>query len=127
VPNGLTGATHTHGQGQQTQDGHAVGVSVHQGLVDTHTGEVVDITRLGQTHNGVDEHVSVVGAGSADGQLSVSTMHGVSGLESDDSGPAELVEVEAHLRRGVWWHHVSWMHARGVGLSNNVHLESKKS
>jgi hypothetical protein len=31
----------------------------------------------------------------------VSTVHGVTGLESDDAGPAQLVEVDAQLSGGV--------------------------
>ena len=93
VPDGLTRATHTHSQGQKTQNTHAVGVSRQKSLVNTDTGEVVDITGLGQAHNGVDQDVGAVRPGGADSQFTVSAVHGVSGLESDDSGPAELVEV----------------------------------
>ena len=49
---------------------------------------MVDITGLSQANHGVNEYVSVVGASSADGQLSVCSVHGVSGLESNDSRPA---------------------------------------
>lgn len=97
VPDGLTGTTHTHGQGQKTQDGHTVGVTGEESLVGTDTGEVVDVTGLGETDNGVDQDVGLVGAGGTDGQLTVSSVHGVSGLESDNSGPAELVEVDTEL------------------------------
>lgn len=97
VPDGLTGTTHTHGQGQETQDGHTVGVTGEESLVGTDTGEVVNVTGLGKTNNGVDQDVGLVGAGSTDSQLTVSSVHGVSGLESDNSGPAELVEVDTEL------------------------------
>ena len=97
VPDGLTGTTHTHGQGQETQDGHTVGVTGEESLVGTDTGEVVNVTGLGKTDNGVDQDVGLVGAGGTDGQLTVSSVHGVSGLESDNSGPAELVEVDTEL------------------------------
>lgn len=60
VPDGLTRTTHTHSQRQQTQDGHAVGVSSEKSLVHSHTSEVVDVTGLGQTDDRVDEDVSVV-------------------------------------------------------------------
>lgn len=100
VPEGLTGTTHAHGQGKKSQSGHAVGVSGQESLVDTDTGEVVNVTGLGETDDGLDEDVGLLGAGGADRQLTVSTVHGVSGLESDDLLPAELVEVRAKLRGG---------------------------
>lgn len=100
VPQGLTGTTHAHGEGQQGQGGHAVGVAGQESLVDTDTGEVVDVAGLGQTDDGVDEDVGLLGAGGTDRQLTVSTVHGVSGLESNDLLPAELVEVGSQLRGG---------------------------
>ena len=93
VPDGLTGTTHTHGQRQKAQDGHAVGVSGKEGLVNTHTGEVVNVARLGESHNGMDQDVGVVRASRAHGELAVSAVHGVTGLESDNAAPAQLVEV----------------------------------
>lgn len=102
VPDSLTRTTHAHSQGQQTENGHAVGVSGKEGLVDADTGEVVDVTRLGETHDGVDQHVGLTGSGSANGKLTVSAVHGVTGLESDDLGPAKLVEVQTELCGGVW-------------------------
>lgn len=101
VPNGLAGTAHAHGKGEETEDGHAVGVSGKESLVDTDTGEVVNVTGLGQAYDGVDEDVGMMRTGSADGQLSVGAVHGVTGLEGDDSGPAELVEVGADLRGRV--------------------------
>jgi hypothetical protein len=100
VPDGLAGTAHAHGKGQQGQGGHAVGVAGQQGLVDADAGEVVDVAGLGQADDGVDEHVGLAGAGSADGQLAVSAVHGVACLEGDDLGPAQLVEVRAQLRGG---------------------------
>lgn len=100
VPESLTGTTHSHGEGQKSEGGHTVGVTGQESLVDTDTGEVVDVTGLGKTNDGLDEDVGLLGAGSADRQLTVSTVHGVSGLESDDLLPAELVEVSAELRGG---------------------------
>lgn len=66
VPDGLTGTTHSHGQGQKTQDSHTVGVSRQESLVYTHTGEVIDITGLGQADDGVDKDVGMVRTSSAD-------------------------------------------------------------
>ena len=126
VPDGLTGTTHTHGQGQETQDGHTVGVTGEESLVGTDTGEVVNVTGLGQTDDGVDEDVSLLGAGGTDGQLTVSSVHGVSGLESDNSVPAELVEVNAQLCGGVAQSDIVVVGelVDGLDLSTNVELFS---
>jgi hypothetical protein len=97
VPDGLAGTAHTHGEWQQGEGSHAVGVAGQQRLVDADAGEVVDVTGLGEADDGVDEDVGLAGAGSADGQLTVSAVHGVAGLEGDDLGPAKLVEVRAQL------------------------------
>ena len=97
VPDGLAGASHTHGERQQGQYGHAVGVARHQGLVDAHAGKVVDVAGLGQPHDGVDQHVGLAGAGGAHRQLAVGAVHGVARLEGDDLLPAQLVEVQPQL------------------------------
>jgi hypothetical protein len=121
VPDSLTGATHTHSEGQETEDCHTVGVAREKGLVGADPGEVVNVTGLGQTNDRVDEDIGLTGTCSTDGQLTVSSVHRVSvdsvshaisvsaartsqdkpGLESDNSGPAELVEVDTKLRGGV--------------------------
>ncbi|KFY70136.1 hypothetical protein V498_10389 [Pseudogymnoascus sp. VKM F-4517 (FW-2822)] len=88
VPDGLAGTAHAHGEGEETQDGHAVGVAWEQGLVHAHAREVVDVAGLGEANDGVDEHVGLAGARSADGQLAMGAVHGVTGLEGDDAGPA---------------------------------------
>jgi hypothetical protein len=99
VPDSLTGTTHAHGEGKKGEGGHAVRVAGQEGLVDTDTGEVVNVTRLGQANDGVDENVGLLGPGGANGKLTVSAVHGVASLESNDLLPAELVEVGAELRR----------------------------
>ena len=126
VPDGLTGTAHTHSQRKQTENGHAVGVAVHDGLVDTDTGEVVNVTGLGETDDGVDEHVGLSGAGSNDGQLTVSAVHGVTGLESDNLGPAELLEVSADLSRSVAESDVVVVHEAldNLDLTTNVDITS---
>lgn len=98
VPEGLARTTHAHGEGKESESGHAVGVTGQESLVDTDTGEVVDVTRLGHANDGVDEDVGLLRAGSTDGKLTVSAVHGVASLESDDLLPSELVEVGSELR-----------------------------
>lgn len=98
VPEGLAGTTHAHGQGQESESSHAVGVSGQQSLVDTDTGEVVNIAGLGETDDGLDQDIGLLGASGANRQLTVSSVHGVSGLEGHDLLPAQLVKVGAELR-----------------------------
>lgn len=102
VPDSLTGTTHSHGEGEEGKSSHAVGVSGQKSLVDTDSGEVINVAGLGETNNGLDQDVGLLGASGADRQLTVSAVHGVSGLESDDLLPAELVEVGTELRGGNW-------------------------
>lgn len=101
VPECLTGTSHAHGQGQERESSHAGGVAANDGLVDTDTSEVVNVTGLSQTNDGVDEDVGLARAGSANSQLAVSTVHGIAGLESNDTGPVELLEVGAELSGSV--------------------------
>ena len=97
VPDSLTRTSHTHGEWQESENGHTVGVSWKESLVDTHTSEVVNVTWLGQTHDWVDQDIGLAGASGADCELSMSAMHWVASLESDNAGPAQLVEVKTEL------------------------------
>lgn len=63
---------------------------------------MVDISGLGESDDGVDKNVGLVLAGSADGELAVSAVHGVAGLERDDATPGELVKVRAELGGGIF-------------------------
>jgi hypothetical protein len=101
VPDGFSRTGHSHGQGQQGQVRHTVGVLGHQSLVRSNTGVVVDISGLGQTDNRVDQDVGLSLSGRSDGQFSVGSVHGVSGLESDDLSPCHLLEEASQLGRGV--------------------------
>ena len=101
VPDGFTGTSHTHREWEEGKVAHAVRVLGHNRLVDTNTSVVVDVPGLGEADDGVHEHVGLVLASSADGELTVSTVHGVAGLEGDDLAPSDLVEVSAKLGGGV--------------------------
>jgi hypothetical protein len=120
VPNSLTRSSHPHGQRQKSQSGHSVGVLGHQSLVSSDTGVVIDITRLSKTDNGVDEHVGLMLTSSSDGQFSVSSVHGVSGLESNDLPPRDLLEVSSKLGRGETNIHVIEV----LGRLNGLYLSS---
>jgi len=86
---------------------------------------VVDITGLRQAHDGMDEDIGLVGSCSADRQLSVSAMHGVSGLESNNLGPAELVEVKPKLGGSVFpnWSALLRLYPslHGIPLTSEIH------
>jgi hypothetical protein len=66
---------------------HSLGVRGHQSLISPDSGVVVDISRLGQSNNWVDEDVGSSLSSSSDGQFSVGSVHWVSGLESDNRPP----------------------------------------
>ena len=100
VPQSLTGTSHSHGKREETEGGHTRGVGLQQLEVDTDTGEVIDISRLGHTDNGVDEHVGLGVTSSTEGQLTVRAMHGVTGLESNNTNVAVLAEGSPDLTGG---------------------------
>jgi len=49
----------------------------------------------------MNEDICLTCSCSSDGQLSMSAVHGVSGLESDNPGPAKFVEVKAEFCWGI--------------------------
>jgi hypothetical protein len=100
VPHSLTGTGHTHSKGKESKVGETVGVGGDESLVGAHTSVVVDISWLGETDDGVDEDVGATLTGGADGELTVSAVHGVTGLESDNLAPGDLGEVGTELGRG---------------------------
>jgi len=87
VPNCLTRSSHSHSERQESESSHSLRVGTDDGFVDSDTGEVVDISGLGESDDGVNENVGVLLTSSTNGKFSVSAMHRVSGLESDDTGP----------------------------------------
>lgn len=101
VPKSLPGSSHPHSQRQQGQSSHTIRVSLDDCFVDSYSSESINISGLGKSNDGVDEDVGEVLTSSTDSQLSVSPVHGVSGLEGNDSSPGELVEVGTELVRGV--------------------------
>ena len=101
VPYGLSGPSHPHGKGQQGERGHPVRVLGHQRLVSPDSGVVVNITGLGQPHDGVNEHIGLMLTSRTDGQLSMSSVHRVSGLERHDFPPRNFLEMSSEFSRGV--------------------------
>ena len=72
-------------------------VLVQHRLVAAHAGEVVDVARLGQAHDRVDQQVGLRFAGGAEGQFLVRAVQRVAGLEGDDLAPAQLAEIGAQF------------------------------
>lgn len=66
-------------------------------MVYTYTGKVVDVAWLCQSDDRMDEDVSLSRTGCTDGQFSVRSMHGITGLESYDAGPAKFLEMYAQF------------------------------
>ena len=97
VPDCFSWSAHAHGEREQAEYSHAVGVARKQGLVDTHPGEVVDVAWFGQADNRVDEDISLARPGSADGQFSMGSVHGIASLKGNDARPAEFLEVDSEF------------------------------
>lgn len=102
VPDSLTRTTHAHGKREETEDGHTVRVAGKECLVDTDTGEMVNVSWLGKTDDWMNEDIGLARTSSANRQLTMSAVHWVAGLESNDAGPAQFVEVKAELSRSVF-------------------------
>jgi len=102
VPDGLTGPSHAHSKWEKTKDCHAIGISGEESLVDTYTGEVINVARFGETHNGVDKNVCLACPGSTDSELSVGSVHGIPGLESNNLGPSQLLKVQSQFGGSVY-------------------------
>jgi hypothetical protein len=62
---------------------------------------MINITGLSKTDNGMNENISLSRTGGSDGQFTVGSVHGVSGLESNNSLPAKLGELGSELSRGI--------------------------
>ena len=97
VPNGFSRTGHAHSERKEGEVAHSIRVFGHNGFVYTDTGIVVDITGLGETDDGVDEDISLTLASGADGEFSVGTMHGITGLETDYFSPGDLLEVRSEF------------------------------
>ena len=78
VPDCFTWTTHSHGKREKAENSHSVGVAREKRLVYSHPGEVINVARLGEPDDRVNKHIGLSGTGSADCELPVCTMHGVS-------------------------------------------------
>lgn len=101
VPDRFTRTAHAHSKGKESERSHTVWVSADDGLIDAYTGESVHIAGLGETDDRLDEDVGLMLSGGADGELTVSSVHGVAGLEGDHLAPCHLFEERPGLGRSV--------------------------
>ena len=97
VPHRLPRTGHPHGQGQQRQRGGARRVALEQRPVTPHAGVVIDVARLGQPHDGMDEEPGIGVARRPEGQLLVGPVHRVAGLEGDHPIPPRCRELRPQL------------------------------
>ena len=79
----------------------ALRIASHDCLISPDSGVVVDIPWFGQSDHRVDEDVGSMLSSGSNGEFSVSSMHGVTSLESGDLAPGEFVKVCSELGRGV--------------------------
>lgn len=102
VPDGFARACHSHGEGKEGEVAHAVGIFGHDGLVYTYPSVVIDVARLGETDDGVDEDVGLTLTRCTDGELAVRSVHRVTCLECDDFAPGDFLEVRSELSGCVY-------------------------
>ena len=70
-------------------------------MVHTYAGEMVDIAWFCETDDRMDENVCLASTGSTDGQFSVSSVHRITSLEGDDSGPTQFLKMDSQFGWGV--------------------------
>ena len=87
MPNRFSRPAHAHGQRKEAEDSHTIGITRQNGLVYPNAGEVVDIARLGQADDGMNEYICLSGTSGADGKLSMSAMHWIPCVISRTSQP----------------------------------------
>ena len=98
MPHSLPRPRHAHRKRKKGEVRHAVGILGHDRLVDADSGVVVDVARLGEANDRVDEEICLVLPCGTESQLTVRAVHGVARLERDDRPPCELFELRAELR-----------------------------
>ena len=103
VPQGFAWSAHAHRQRQQCKHRHAVRVARKKCLIDTHPREVVNVTRLGQADDGMDEHVGLARPCGTHGQLTVGAMHGIArGLKTSIASRELGQQVTESGRQRLW-------------------------
>jgi len=100
VQEDLARAGHPHRQRQQAQDDRAgLIVVVHQRAVTADAREVIDVAGLGYAHDRMDQQTAADLLCRSLGQFLVGAVHRVAGLERDDPGPTQVLEVRPQLGR----------------------------
>lgn len=101
VPNGFARTAHPHRKLQQRQSSHAVRIRLDDSIVHADSRESIDVARLREADDRVNQNIRIALTRSTNGELSVSAMHRVSRLESYDSSPLELIEEGSQFSRRV--------------------------
>jgi hypothetical protein len=85
VPEGFTGAGHTHRQWQQAKDCPSlIAISLHQGLVSPNASVGINIPRPCKTHHGMDQYGPIYSIRSTLYQLLMGSVNGISCLKGND-------------------------------------------
>ncbi len=99
VPDRFAGPGHAHGQGKEGQLGAVARIAVQDRLIGADPGVVIDVAGPGRAHHRMEEEVGFGLFGDPQGELDMSPMHGVVGLEGDHPRPAEGFELLPELGR----------------------------
>ena len=100
MPEGFARAAHPHSQRQQGELHRGLRVAGKDRLVAVNASVVIEVTRLGHTHYGVNQEVGLQFLGCPQRQLEVRPVHRVSRLERDHSLPSTLSQLLAQLGWG---------------------------
>ncbi len=99
MPDGLTRASHAHGEVQQGHGGGGLRILIQHRLVTAHAGKVIDVAGFCHANNRVDQQVCLRLAGGPEGQFLMRTVQGIACLEGDNLAPAEFAEIGAQF---IW-------------------------
>ena len=66
-------------------------------MVHPDSSKMVDVPGFGKTNYWMDQDISLAGTCCSHCQFSMGAMHGISGLESNNASPAELLEMRSKL------------------------------
>ena len=97
MPDGFARSAHAHGERQHGSSTVPLRVLGEQQLIAAGADEIINVARLGHTDRGMDQQIRLDLLGGAHGQFDVGAMHGIAGLEGDDTGPAQAAEFGAQF------------------------------
>ena len=101
MPKSLPWSCHPHSKRQQREMRHSFRVARHESLIRAYSGIVINVARLGQANNRMYQDIRTTLSSGSNGQLSVSSVHGITSLKSNHFPPGQFVEVCTELGRCV--------------------------